>query len=166
MAEDGVDSSLRVKMETQTGMKFSRMMQRLVLVAAIGHAMAACTTVEQAPALPLEQVAVTEFNSVAGNWEGVLVQSPPVRSKYDNWVRLTIKEDGTFHFEAYRTIGVFSGGGLFTLEQGTLLAKSEKGRVSARLYRHAGQHDRLLKAEGTSGDGITYHADLTPARRR
>ena len=60
-------------------MKFSGMMQGLVLIAAIGQALTACSTVEQAPALPLEQVAVTEFNSVAGNWEGVLVQSPPVR---------------------------------------------------------------------------------------
>ena len=56
--------------------------------------------------------------------------------------------------------------GIFTLEDGTLLAKSEKGRITARLYRHAGQNDRVLKAEGGSGDGITYHAELTPARRR
>ncbi len=147
-------------------MKFSGMMQGLVLIAAIGQALTACSTVEQAPASPLEEVAVTDFHNVAGNWEGVLVQSPPARSRYDDWVRLTIKEDGAFHFEAYRTIGVFSGAGQFTLDQGALLAKSEKGRISARLYRHAGQRDRRLKAEGTSGDGITYYADLTPARRR
>ena len=147
-------------------MKFSSMMQCLVLIAAIGQALTACSTVEQAPASPLEEVAVTDFHNVAGNWEGVLVQSPPARSRYDDWVRLNIKEDGTFHFETYRTIGVFSASGLFTLEHGTLLAKSEKGKLSARLYRHAGQRDRLLKAEGTSGDGITYNAELTPARRR
>ncbi len=143
----------------------TRMVQGIVLVAAIGHAMAACSTVEQVPAPPLEQVAVTDFNSVAGNWEGLMEQSPPARSRYDNWLRLKIQEDGTFHFQAIRTIGVFSGSGQFTLEDGTLLAKSEKGRIAARLYRHAGQNDRVLKAEGGSGDGIIYHSELTPARR-
>ena len=159
---------LRFEMNRETRMqKFSRVMQGLLLVAALGHAMAACSTVEQAPAAPSELVAVTDFTSVAGQWEGLLVRSPPVRSRNDDWVKLHITEDGTFRFEAYRTIGAFTGAGQFTLDQGTLLAKSEKGgRIAARLYRHAGQSDRLLKVEGTSGDGITYYADLTPARRR
>ena len=128
--------------------------------------MVACSTVEHPPSAPLEPISIVDFKSVAGNWEGLMVQSPPVRSRYQNWVHLKIQEDGTFHFEAFRTIGVFSGSGQFTLEDGTLLAKSEKGRITARLHRHAGQNDRVLKAEGGSGDGITYQAELTPARHR
>ena len=126
----------------------------------------ACSSVEYPPSAPLEPISIADFNSVAGNWEGLMVQSPPTRSRYHNWVHLTIQEDGTFHFEAFRTIGVFSGSGQFTLEDGSLRAKSEKGRLTARLHRHVGQNDRVLKAEGGSGDGITYHAELTPARRR
>jgi hypothetical protein len=141
-------------------------MPRFALVVLIGHAMAACTAVERAPALPLEQVPVTDFNSVAGNWEGVMVRSPQVRSRNDDWVQLHIKEDGTFHFEAYRTIGALSRAGQFTMDQGKLLASSEKGAISARLYRHAGQRDRLLKVEGTTADGVTYNGELTSARRR
>jgi hypothetical protein len=126
--------------------------------------MIGCTSVEHSPPPPLERIAVTDFGSVAGDWEGLMVQTPPAR--YDNWVHLKIQSDGAYHFEAYRTIGVFSGTGMFTLEDGTLVAKSEKGRIAARLYRHAGKDDRIVKAEGTTGDGITYHAQLTPARRR
>jgi hypothetical protein len=114
----------------------------------------------------LERIAVSDFNSVAGDWEGLMEQTPPARSRYDNWVHLKIQPDGAFHFEAYRTIGVFSGSGVFTLEDGTLLASSEKGNLTAQLYRHAGRNDRIVKAEGTSGDGITYHAELTRSRRR
>ncbi len=126
----------------------------------------ACSTVESPPSVPLEPIPIADFNSVAGNWEGLMVQSPPARSRYDNWVHLKIQEDGTFHFETVRTIGVFSGSGQFTLEDGSLRAKSERGSLAARLHRHVGQNDRILKAEGGSGDGITYHAELTPARRR
>ena len=129
------------------------------LMAVIG-----CTAVEHPAPPPLERIGVADFNSVAGDWEGLMVQTPA--SRYDNWVRLKIQPDGAFHFEAYRTIGVFAGDGVFTLDEGTLLAQSEKGHITAQLYRHPGKNDRLLRAEGTSGDGITYHAELTRARRR
>jgi hypothetical protein len=139
-----------------------RMYRGIVMFAMAG--MIGCTAVDHSPPLPLEPVAVTDFSSVAGDWEGLMEQTPPAR--YDNWVHLKIQPDGAFHFEAYRTMGVFSGTGVFTLHNGTLLAQSEKGKVTAKLYRHAGKHDRVVKAEGTSGDGITYHAELTPSRRR
>lgn len=129
------------------------------LVAVVG-----CTAVEHPAPPPLERIPVSDFTSVAGDWEGLMVQTPPTR--YDNWVHLKIQPDGAFHFEAYRTIGVFSGTGVFTLEDGTLLADSAKGKITAQLYRHAGKNDRIVKAQGTSGDGITYHAELTPSRRR
>ncbi|HJR76398.1 MAG TPA: hypothetical protein VJ805_05465 [Nitrospiraceae bacterium] len=125
-----------------------------------------CTTVEQPTPPPLERIAISDFNSVAGDWEGLVKRSPPTRSRYDDWVHLKIQPDGAFHFEAYRTIGVFRTTGVFTLEDGMLLANSEKGKITAQLYRHAGKNDRVVRAEGTSRDGITYHADLTPSRRR
>jgi hypothetical protein len=145
-----------------TGMTFLQIPGGVIVVALM--AVVGCTAVEHPPPPPLERIAVADFNSVAGDWEGLMVQTPA--SRYDNWVRLKIQPDGAFHFEAYRTIGVFSGDGVFTLEDGTLSAASEKGKIIAQLYRHAGKNDRLIKAEGTSGDGITYHAELTRARRR
>ncbi len=59
----------------------------------------ACSTVESPPSAPLEPIPIADFNSVAGNWEGLMVQSPPARSRYDNWVHLKIQEDGTFHLK-------------------------------------------------------------------
>jgi hypothetical protein len=128
--------------------------------------MAGCTAVERPSLPPLEQIAVTDFSSVAGDWEGRMVRSPPTRSSHDDWVHLTIQPDGAFHFKAYRTIGVFSGTGVFTLEDGALLVTSDRGNITARLYRHAGTDDRVIQADGTSRAGVTYRAELTPARRR
>jgi hypothetical protein len=144
------------------GMTFAQIPGSVIVFALM--AVIGCTAVEHPAPPPLERIAVTDFNNVAGDWEGLMVQTPA--SRYDNWVRLKIQPDGAFHFEAYRTIGVFAGEGVFTLQGGTLLAESEKGRITAELYRHAGKNDRLMRAEGTSGDGITYHAELARARRR
>jgi hypothetical protein len=144
-------------------MRFAQIRGCVIVFALVGFV--GCTTVEH-PAPPLERIAVSDFNSVAGDWEGLMEQSPPTRSRYDNWVRLKIQPDGAFHFEAYRTIGVFRGTGVFRLEDGTLLANSENGKITAQLYRHAGKNDRVVRAEGTSGDGITYRAELTRSRRR
>jgi hypothetical protein len=143
-------------------MRFARMLGGVIVFTLVG--LVGCTGANQPAPPPLERIAVPDFNSVAGEWEGLMVQTPP--SRYDNWVHLKIQPDGAFHFEAYRTIGAFSGTGVFKLEDGTLLANSEKGTITAQLYRHAGRNDRVIRAEGTSGDGITYHAELTRSRRR
>ena len=141
---------------------FVRVVQGVVLLAAIATGIVACSTVEQPLSARLEPIPVMDFSGVAGEWEGILVRAPS--SRPDDWVHLRIQEDGTYHFEAFRTIGVFSGHGRFAVEDGTLAAKSEKGTISLQLYRHAGMDDRILKAEGRSHDGVTYHAELTPKR--
>jgi hypothetical protein len=104
-----------------------------------------------------------EVSSVAGDWEGILVQYPA--SRHDDWIRVHIQEDGTYRFEVLRTIGVFSGQGRFSVEDGALSAKSEKGTINVQLYRHSGKDDRILKNKAQSSDGITYLAELTPKRR-
>lgn len=143
---------------------FARAAQGVVLMAAIGSGVIACSPVERPGASPLEPISIADLSSVAGTWEGLLVQSPP--SRRDDWVRLTIQQDGAYHFEAVRTIGVFTGNGKFSVENGKLIARSEKGTISLQLHRHADKDDRVLRGEGRSGEGMTYHADLTPARGR
>lgn len=143
--------------------KFVRVVKRLLLLAVIAHGVAACSTAEHPPSVPLEPIPVMDLNSVAGDWEGIMVQVPA--SRYDDWVQLHIQEDGTYHFEAFRTIGVFSGHGRFAVEDGMLSARSEKGTISLQLHRHSGKEDRILKAKGRSIDGVTYFAELTPKRR-
>ena len=123
----------------------------------------ACSTAEQSPSVPLERIPIMDVSSVAGDWEGILVQYPASRN--EDWIRVHIEEDGMYQFEVLRTIGVFSGQGRFSVEDGALSAKSEKGTINVQLYRHSGKDDRILKNRAQSSDGITYHADLTPKRR-
>jgi len=125
----------------------------------------ACTQADHPDSISVETVSIMDTKSVAGIWEGLVVRTPADRR--DDWVTLRIQEDGSFHFETYRTIGVFSGGGQFSLKDGMLFAKNEKGAsLTLQLQHHAGKDDRLLKAVGQSADGMTYTASLTPKGRR
>src|SRR5215831_16053340 len=45
------------------------------------------------------------FGSVTGKWAGLVVRSPKVRG--DDWLRVTIADDGRYEFASYRTIGAF-----------------------------------------------------------
>ncbi|MFY4727850.1 hypothetical protein [Nitrospira sp. BLG_2] len=124
--------------------------------------LSACSWMDRFASPPLEPIPMTDIKATAGTWEGIMVRSPATRS--DDWVTLRIREDGMYHFESIRTIGVFSGSGQFTLEDGKLFARSSRGTITAQLHRHVGQDDHILKAEGTTSDGITYRAQLTPKR--
>jgi hypothetical protein len=139
--------------------KFIRAAHGLMLLGVI----VACSPVEHPPSAPLERVPIMDVSSVAGDWEGILVQNPA--SRHDDWIRVRIEEDGTYRYEVLRTIGVFSGQGRFSVEDGALSAKSEKGTINVQLYRHSGKDDRILKNKAQSSDGITYLAELTPKRR-
>ena len=141
---------------------FTRVAQGMVLIAVMGSSVVACSTVERSGASNLEPIAVTEVSSIAGTWEGLLEQSA---SRRDDWVRLMVQQDGTYHFEAVRTIGVFSGNGKFEVENGKLIARGERGAVTFQLYRHSDKDTRVLKGEARSSDGMTYRTELTPARR-
>jgi hypothetical protein len=123
----------------------------------------ACSTVEHPTSAPLERIPIMDISSVAGDWEGVLVQYPPSRN--EDWIRVHIEEDGTYRYEVLRTIGVFSGQGRFLVEDGALSVKSEKGSINVQLYHHSGKDDRILKNKAQANDGVTYLADLTPKRR-
>jgi hypothetical protein len=83
---------------------------------------------------------------------------PP--TKRDDWAALVIDPDGTFRFASVRTIGVLSGGGQFTLNNGHVVASSERGSIDASLYE-ADQH-RLLRAKARAADGTEYIVELRP----
>lgn len=127
-----------------------------VLLAVTAHTLTACAG-EQ---LHWNSSPILDFKSVAGNWEGLMIQAPQPRS--ENGVRVHIREDGTFQFFSYRTIGVFSGNGSLTLDNGTLTAQTDRGRMTLSLYMANDQ--RMLKGEGVSDDGLKYSAELTPAK--
>jgi len=120
-----------------------------------------CETTERSEQPQWVPVQITDLSSVAGKWEGLMRRIPPER-KREEWVTVTIDPAGKFHFTSVRTIGVFSGGGEFAVNEGKLKASSERGTIEAALYEAAGQ--RMLKAKGRAADGTDYTADVRPAK--
>ena len=85
---------------------------------------------------------------------------PPERR--DDWLTVTIQSNGRYQFSSLRTIGVFSGHGEFSVNEGKLQSSSERGTVEAVLYQ-AGSH-RMLKAKGRAADGTEYTAEVKPVK--
>jgi hypothetical protein len=100
-------------------------------------------------------VAVTDLESLVGNWEG-LGQGPSSGSALGrhtaNWVELTIKEDGTYEARSYREIGVFRGMGRRALSDNVVHWKSDRSR--GVLYLICGQGGkRVLRLQGQLASG-------------
>ena len=61
---------------------------------------AGCVPTAQPPAPPSTQIPLSAFGNVAGNWAGIMTMTP--RSGNDDWITVTINEDGTYRFESVR----------------------------------------------------------------
>jgi hypothetical protein len=112
-----------------------------ILSFAVSVAVGACVATPQSSApSPAPPVAVTDLESLVGNWEG-LGQGPSSGSALGrhtaNWVELTIKEDGTYEARSYREIGVFRGMGRRALSDNVVHWKSDRSR--GVLYLICGQ---------------------------
>ncbi len=105
-------------------------------------------------------VPIDDFKTVAGKWEGIMITAP--RSRDDDWVRVLIREDGTYEFASYRQVGVFHGQGTFSLKDGRVSTTTERGTATCTLYSANGR--RLLRAVGVAKTGVEYSAELTPAK--
>jgi hypothetical protein len=119
-----------------------------------------CQTAEQSQPPQWVQTPITDVSEVAGKWDGLMRRIPPERR--DDWVTVAIAPDGRYEFSSLRTIGVFTGHGEFSLIDGKLQSKSERGTVEAVLYQAGGQ--RMLKAKGRAADGTEYTAEVKPAK--
>jgi len=106
------------------------------------------------------QIPIADLPSVAGKWDGLMRRIPHERR--DDWVTVTIAPDGRYEFSSLRTIGVFTGHGVFGLDDGKLRSKSERGEVEAVLYEAGAQ--RMLKAKGRAADGTEYTAEVKPVK--
>ena len=119
-----------------------------------------CQTPERSQPLQWVQVPIADVSDVAGKWDGLMRRVPPERR--DDWVTVAIAPDGRYEFSSLRTIGVFTGHGEFSLNDGKLQSKSERGTVEAILFEAGGQ--RMLKAKGRAADGTEYTAEVKPAK--
>ena len=119
-----------------------------------------CAPVEPLPPPPSTPVSVSAFKSAAGKWAGILKATHRVQG--EDWVTLTICDDGSYDFVSVRTIGIFQGQGTCTLIDGKLKTETERGWAIATLYEEVGR--RMLKVEGATKDGVQYSADLASAK--
>ena len=124
--------------------------------------LAACGEMQLPKDRPTKAVGISNFKSVAGNWSGRLRRVP--KQSGDNFVELTITEEGRWKFAAARTIGVFSGGGNLKIKDGKLVSESANGRTTFTLYEEGGKRMLAVAARETSGKALRWNADLFPAK--
>src|SRR5262245_14954939 len=100
---------------------------------------------------------ITDFKQVAGNWQGPVTG---ISQRSDDWVEVTITPDGKYDFGIYRTIGVFGGTGTFTLKDGKLELRGERGTATFTLYQ--GGSSRAMQVVGVLSDNRQITAKLSP----
>jgi hypothetical protein len=128
-----------------------------ILIAA--QLIVSCSSMSSGDTRQWQPAAVTDFKSVAGKWEGLLIRNP--RTPDDDWVTLVIADSGAYEFVSYRTIGVFAGKGTLALTDGKLNVKSDQGgQMTLALYADAGNSERMLRVNASDNGGFTYAADL------
>ena len=71
------------------------------------HLMVACSSM--APTETRQPTAVTDFKSVAGKWEGLLIRDHPMTQNYDR-VTLVIDDTGAYEYAVMRTRTTAQGG--------------------------------------------------------
>ncbi len=120
-----------------------------------------CQSTDHAPKRQFHSTAIDSFQSVAGHWAGVMIRTP--RSREEDWIRVMIQPDGRYEFASYRTIGVLSGAGQFTLADGRLGVKTERGTATGTLWT-GDDGQRMLRFVGQLQDGMQYTTELTPAK--
>jgi hypothetical protein len=133
--------------------------------------MVACSSM--APTETRQPTAVTDFKSVAGKWEGLLIRDHPMTQNYDR-VTLVIGDTGAFENAVMRTrttaqgtsvsysvIRVFAEKGKLVLTEGKLTAKGEKGgQATLALYVDPGSSERMLRVDAKDSEGFIYSAEL------
>jgi hypothetical protein len=135
------------------------------------HLMVACSSM--APTETRQPTAVTDFKSVAGKWEGLLIRDNLMTQNYDR-VSLVIDDTGAYENAVTRTrttasgtsvsygvVGVFAEKGKLVLTDGKLSAKGQKGgQATLQLYVDPGSSERMLKVDAKDSEGFTYSAEL------
>src|SRR5262245_46253237 len=138
-----------------------RRLEMIAIIIAV-HVVVGCGATDSKDARQWRPTTITDFKSIAGRWEGLLVRNP--RTRDDDWVTVVISDTGAYEFASYRMIGVFAGKGQLVLTDGKLSAKSERGgQMTVQLYADSGSSERMLRVEGRDSDNFHYWSDLKRA---
>jgi hypothetical protein len=128
----------------------------LALALVVG--LAGCAGSDSASSGP---VAIPNVASVAGKWVGLL-EIAGSRDRQD-YLEVTIADDGTYRAASARTIGLLDARGTVSVSGGKLLIQGERGgKGVGTLFTQTGQPPRLLQVNGTASDGRPYIVRLRP----
>jgi hypothetical protein len=127
-------------------------------------AVVSCSGVPSSERPSWEEVKISDFNSVAGNWEG-LTWMEPKSVREQNWANVNINADGTFKFSTYRTIGAWVGEGTLHIEDGKLVSprSDQEGTITMTLFKGDGK--RMLRVDATDKRGRIQRAELNPVQK-
>jgi hypothetical protein len=140
--------------------KMIRFLQISGLVVVVQAALA-CAVFAASAKTQWSPTEITDIKSIAGKWEGIMIRTP--KSRTDDWVNVSIQDNGDYEFASYRTTGVFSGKGNLAVKDGKAMAQGEKGSVTVQLFTEKTKNQSMLKAEGKGKDGVSYRAELKKA---
>ena len=140
--------------------KVMRCLQISGLVIAVQAALA-CAVFDTSEKAQWSPMKISDFKSIAGKWEGLLIRTPT--AKNEDWVNVSIQDNGDYEFVSYRTIGVFSGKGKLAVKDGIAVTQNEKGSLTMQLFTDKNKGQSMLKAESKGKDGISYRAELSKA---
>ena len=126
-----------------------------LLLAVIAIMLGACAGMGATDALT--PVPITDFKMVAGKWGGLVTG---ISAQHDDWVDVTIASDGKYDFGIYRTVGIFGGSGTFTLSDGKLQSRGDRGGATYTLFQSGTK--RVLQVQGALSDGRKVTARLSP----
>src|SRR5215470_14643614 len=112
----------------------------VLMLAIVGASLAGCAG--STSQMPSVKVPIASVSAVAGTWAGTARRDP---STEDDWIEMTIKDDGTYEIKSFRTIGTLLGGGKLTLSNGSMT--SETQRASAIFTLYEGEGKRVLKVD-------------------
>lgn len=128
-------------------------------------AVVSCSGVQTSQRLSWEEVKISDFNNVVGNWEGSTWMEPKA-VRESNWANVTINADGTFKFSTYRTIGAWVGEGTLHIEDGKLVSprSDQDGTITMILFKSDGK--RMLRVDATDKKGRLQRAELNPSKKK
>ena len=130
-----------------------------VLAIGIVASLAGCASGGSSAAVP-----VTDVKSLAGKWGGV-AQGPG--SSQQDYVEMSIREDGTYDVTTSRTIGRYAGNGRVTLRDGQLTFEGANSTGVGSLMTGSGGEKVLQVTVSFAGPGgvpNNVSANLRPAR--
>jgi hypothetical protein len=119
----------------------------------------ACASGGGAPSgvAPGSPVAVTVVKAVAGRWVG-LMDLPG--NQEDQYLVVTVQEDGRYEAKAARTIGILDARGTIEVRDGGLLLQGARGsHGTARLFSRDGRPTLMMEM-------VTPNQERTTARLR